>query len=184
MPAPTFVLPFYKALPLSLSAQPFSPLASLGRRQAPAWGLYSSCCLCFYAGDLRELPGVPLRGEGSCGGGGAPRDSAGSGATEVGLTSSLQGNTRPFQPACLQLDQNACLVLALKLHEPTCGSTATLYVYKRNGCEMDSFPGGEKQTILVTSRISGSLSCGAREVRSPCAWRGGVRPGSRVTGGD
>ena len=36
------------------------------------------------AGDLRELPRVPLRGEGSCGGGGAPRDSAGSGATEVG----------------------------------------------------------------------------------------------------
>ena len=31
---------------------------------------------------------------------------------------------------------------------------------------------------------SGSLSCGAREVRSPCAWRGGARPGSRVTGGD
>ena len=31
------------------------------------------------AGDLREIPGVPLRGEGSCGGGGAPRDSAGSG---------------------------------------------------------------------------------------------------------
>ena len=28
----------------------------------------------------RELPRVPLRGEGSCGGGGAPRDSAGSGA--------------------------------------------------------------------------------------------------------
>ena len=40
------------------------------------------------AGDLRELPGVPLRGEGSCGGGGAPRDSAGSGATEEGLTES------------------------------------------------------------------------------------------------
>ena len=33
---------------------------------------------------IRELPGVPLRGEGSCGGGGAPRDSAGSGATEEG----------------------------------------------------------------------------------------------------
>ena len=31
------------------------------------------------AGDLRELPRVPLRGEGSCGGFGAPRDSAGSG---------------------------------------------------------------------------------------------------------
>ena len=35
-----------------------------------------------------------------------------------------------------------------------------------------------------TTRISGSLTCGAREVRSPCAWRGGARPGSRVTGGD
>ena len=33
-------------------------------------------------------------------------------------------------------------------------------------------------------KASGSLSCGAREVRSPCAWRGGARPGSRVTGGD
>ena len=33
-------------------------------------------------GDLRELARVPLRGEGPCGGGGAPRDSAGSGATE------------------------------------------------------------------------------------------------------
>ena len=28
------------------------------------------------AGDLRELPRVPLRGEGSCGGGGAPRGGA------------------------------------------------------------------------------------------------------------
>ena len=35
-----------------------------------------------------------------------------------------------------------------------------------------------------TTRISGSLSCGAREVKSPCAWRGGPRHGSRVTGGD
>ena len=33
-----------------------------------------------------------------------------------------------------------------------------------------------------TTRISGSLSCGAREVRSPCAWRGGTRHGTRVTG--
>ena len=40
------------------------------------------------AGDLRELPGVPLRGEGSCGGGGAPRDSTGYGAMEEGLISS------------------------------------------------------------------------------------------------
>ena len=35
---------------------------------------------------LQVSPGA-LRGEGSCGGGGAPRDSAGSGATEEGLTS-------------------------------------------------------------------------------------------------
>ena len=41
-----------------------------------------------------------------------------------------------------------------------------------------------QKTSRGTTRISGSLSCGAREVRSPCAWRGGARPGSRVTGGD
>ena len=35
-------------------------------------------CFAPSAGDLRELPRVPLRGEGSCGGGGAPRDSAAS----------------------------------------------------------------------------------------------------------
>ena len=39
------------------------------------------------AWDLRELPRVPLRTEGSWGVGGAPQDSAGSGATEEGLTS-------------------------------------------------------------------------------------------------
>ena len=39
------------------------------------------------AGNLRELPRVPLRGEGSCVVGGASRDYAGSGATEEGLTS-------------------------------------------------------------------------------------------------
>ena len=43
------------------------------------------------AGDLRELPRVPLRGEGSCGGGGAPRDSAGSGATEEGWWAAIYG---------------------------------------------------------------------------------------------
>ena len=46
------------------------------------------------AGDLRELPMVPLRGEGSCGVGGASRDSAGSGATEEGLTSRGGRNLR------------------------------------------------------------------------------------------
>ena len=39
-------------------------------------------------------------------------------------------------------------------------------------------PGGLQFFVGVfsrgTTRISGSLSCGAREVRSPCAWRGGA----------
>ena len=42
----------------------------------------------------REHPRVPLRGEGSCGDGEAPRDSAGSGATEEGLTSRGGRNLR------------------------------------------------------------------------------------------
>ena len=46
------------------------------------------------AGDLRELPMVPLIGEGCCGVGGAPRDSAGSGTTEEGLTSRGGSNLR------------------------------------------------------------------------------------------
>ena len=46
------------------------------------------------AGELRELPRVPLRTEGSWGVGGAPRDSAGSGATEEGLTSRGGRNLR------------------------------------------------------------------------------------------
>lgn len=39
------------------------------------------------------------------------------------------------------VNQNTSLVLAVKLHEPMCGSTAPLYVYNRNGLEMDSFLG-------------------------------------------
>ena len=46
------------------------------------------------AGDLRELPRVPLRGEGSCGVGGASRDTAGSGKREEGLTSRGGRNLR------------------------------------------------------------------------------------------
>ena len=34
------------------------------------------------------------------------------------------------------------------------------------------------------TRVSGSLACGAREVRCPCACRGGACHGSRVMGGD
>ena len=71
------------------------------------------------AGDLRELPRVPLRGEGSCGGGGAPRDSAGSGATEEGLTSRggrhlrlpLRFGLRPQGP-CRVGTGESCLVLS------------------------------------------------------------------------
>ena len=44
--------------------------------------------------DLRDLPRVPLRGEGSCGGGGAPRESSWSGATEEGLISRGGRNLR------------------------------------------------------------------------------------------
>ena len=37
--------------------------------------------------------------------------------------------------------------------------------------------------LCVATRISGSLSCGAREVRSPCAWRGGrVTPAVCLSG--
>ena len=46
------------------------------------------------AGDLRELPRVPLRGEGSCGVGGASRDSAASGSMEEGLISRGGRNLR------------------------------------------------------------------------------------------
>ena len=46
------------------------------------------------AGDLREPPRVPLRGEGSCGVGGASRDSTGFGATEEGLISRGGRNLR------------------------------------------------------------------------------------------
>ena len=48
------------------------------------------------AGDLRELPRVPLRGEGHCGVGGASRDPAGFGAMEEGLIS--RGGRKPRLP--------------------------------------------------------------------------------------
>ena len=46
------------------------------------------------AGDLRKPPRVPLRAEGSCGVGGASRDSAGFGAMEEGLISRGGRNLR------------------------------------------------------------------------------------------
>ena len=60
-------------------------------------------------GDLRELPRLPLRGEGSCGVGGASRDSAGSGAMEEGLISRGGRNLR--LPLCFGLrHQGPCRV--------------------------------------------------------------------------
>ena len=53
-------------------------------------------------GDLRELPRLPLRGEGSCGVGGASRDSAGFGAMEEGLISG--GGRNPRLPLCSDSD--------------------------------------------------------------------------------
>ena len=47
------------------------------------------------AGDLRELPMVPMIGEGCCGVGGASRDSAGFVAMEEGLISRGGRNLRP-----------------------------------------------------------------------------------------
>ena len=46
------------------------------------------------AGDLRELPRVPLRGAGSCGGGGAPRDiiNAGEGVEKREPSYTVGGN--------------------------------------------------------------------------------------------
>ena len=52
----------------------------------------------------------------------------------------------------------------------------------RWGCALPS-PNAPGKAPNHTTRISGSLSCGAREVRSPRAWQGAARPGSRVTGG-
>ena len=46
------------------------------------------------AGDQRELPRVPLRGEGCCGVSGASRDCAGVGAMEEGLISRGGRNLR------------------------------------------------------------------------------------------
>ena len=44
---------------------------------------------------------------------------------------------------------------------------------RRQDARVRPAPVGDSWTLLCTTRISGSLSCGAREVSSPCAWRGG-----------
>ena len=53
----------------------------------PAAPSLSQSDICSVNAGRRGRGALKGRGEGSCGGGGAPRDSAGSGATEEGLTS-------------------------------------------------------------------------------------------------
>ena len=55
--------------------------------------------------------------------------------------------------------------------------TAASRVFSRAMTQVWCFPHG-------TTGSSGSLLCGAREVRSPCAWLGGVRHCSLVMIGD
>ena len=89
------------------------------------------------AGDLRELPRVPLRGEGSCGVGGAPWDSAGFGALEEGLISRGGRNLR--LPLCFRLRPSNLRVpaeLGQESHASSC---------LRNG-------------ILVASRVGPGVS--------------------------
>ena len=70
------------------------------------------------AGDLRELPRVPLVGEGCCGVGGASRDSAGSGAPEEGLTS--RGGTLVVQWLRIHLPMQGTQVQSLIQEDLTC----------------------------------------------------------------
>ena len=41
--------------------------------------------------------------------------------------------------------------------------------------ELEKREWGQNPGLGEPLGLSGSLSCGAREVRSPCAWRGGAR---------
>ena len=46
-------------------------------------------------------------------------------------------------------------------------------MWPSQGTEFLRANAGEQRGDWLPTRISGSLSCGAKEVRSPCAWRGG-----------
>ena len=50
--------------------------------------------------------------------------------------------------------------------------------------DAESVAAGEGLAARGTTARSGSLSWGAREVGSPCEWRGGARHCSRAMGGD
>ena len=63
---------------------------------------------------------MPLRGEGSCGGGGAPRDSAGSGATEEGLTSRGGRHTNSGSIPTKSDYIHVCVSEKKKLIKPVC----------------------------------------------------------------
>ena len=95
---------------------------------------------------------VPLRGEGSCGGGGAPRDSTGSGATEEGLTST------PGLLVHHQLPEFTCAAAAKSLQ-----SCPTL-------CDpIDSSPPGSAIPGILQARV---LECTRKfETSHVCGWR-------------
>ena len=77
--------------------------------------------------------------------------------------SSCSGGLRPLVELCV---------------EPAglCGRCTGVAVPLRAAAPVGVFSRG-------TTRISGSLSCGAREVRPPCVWPGRSRQCSRVMGG-
>ena len=60
---------------------------------------------------------------------------------------------------------------------PHLAMTGASYVFPQAAAPVGDFSRG-------TTRTSGSLSCGARELMSPCAWRGGAGHHSRVMGSD
>ena len=99
------------------------------------------------------------------------------GNQSVGLSRQEYCVGLPFLPQGIFLTQgsNPCP----KGHRHTRASSGKTYRF-----HTQLYPWSVTPCTTQETRISGSLSCGAREVRSPCAWRGGARPGSRVTGGD
>ena len=113
-------------------------------------------------GILHSQPKGSNRQQGICG-------AAGRGSNTYSLKAWLQGSKG----------------LGVTFQVPLCALVADLWPDRGAGTLI---PSAQRlvwaaKHALGTTRISGSLSCGAREVRSPCAWRGGARPGSRVTGG-
>ena len=79
-------------------------------------------------GDLRELPRVPLRGEGCCVVGRVSRDSAGFGAMEEGLISRAGRNLR--LPLGSDSDCTVPAVLGQESHASSCLRNGILVAYR------------------------------------------------------